>query len=81
MKKEWINPELNQVGVEVTEKVEPIISSSFAVKPLFSWYCPCCTQDSGHIFETDNLAKEDFHNNHLPNCSKYNAETDSCVIS
>ena len=49
--------------------------------PLYGWRCPCCLAKSGYVFKTEEAAREDFRNNHLPNCSKYNSATDSCVIS
>lgn len=81
MRKEWMNPEITELSVKGTEKVEPIIVSTFSMKPLYGWRCPCCLAESGYIFESEAEAREDFRENHLPNCPKYNSVTDSCVIS
>ena len=81
MRKEWMNPELKELALKGTELVEPKISATFSMEPLYGWHCPCCLQDSGYIFETEALAREDYRNNHLPKCPKYNAATDSCKIS
>lgn len=81
MRKEWMNPEITELSVKGTEKVEPIILSTFSMDPLYGWRCPCCLAESGYVFKTEKAAREDFRNNHLPNCPKYNSATDSCVIS
>lgn len=81
MRKEWMNPEIAELSVKGTEKVEPIIVSTFSVQLLLGWECSCCLAESRHIFETEDAAREDFRNNHLPNCPKYNSATDSCVVS
>lgn len=81
MRKEWMNPEITELSVKGTEKVEPIIVSTFSVQLLLGWECSCCLAESRRIFETEDAAREDFRNNHLPNCPKYNSATDSCVVS
>ena len=81
MRKEWMNPEITELSVKKKKKVEPIIVSTFSVQSLCGWKGPCCLAESGYIFETEDAEREDFRNNHLPNCPKYNSATDSCVVS
>lgn len=89
MKKVWENPNLNKLGLKATEAVEPIILIQgvqgeiqiLPMDPLRAWKCPCCHEQSDYIFENDEALKADFHSNHVPNCKKYDATTDSCIIS
>lgn len=81
MRKEWMNPELKELAVKGTAVVEPRIRATLSMEPLYGWHCPCCLQDSGYGFETESEARQDFTNKHLPSCPKYDAATESCVIS
>lgn len=89
MKKVWENPNLSKLGIKSTEAVEPIILiqgqqgqiQTMPLNPLRAWKCPCCHEESEYKFENDEDLRADFKSNHLPVCKKYDATTDSCVIS
>ena len=89
MKKIWEKPNLNKLGVEHTEALEPIIliqgqNDEFETLPLYplrAWKCPCCHEKSEYIFESEADLIADFTVKHVPYCKKYDRITDSCIIS
>ena len=84
MKKEWKSPKFQNLAMQYTEGINPIISCSNSdarIEPSYSWMCPCCGATSPHKFDNDTNANKDFKENHLPKCKSYNYETDSCIIS
>lgn len=81
MKIKWKNPEMCQLGLEGTKKLEPIIIeiAKFSMKPTYIWKCPCCQKISEQDFATKELAEADFYANHEPVCPKYDRVNDRCI--
>ena len=85
MKIKWKNPEMYQLGLEETKKLEPIIINSngevvtFSMNPTYFWKCPCCQKISEKDFETKELAEAGFYENHEQVCPKYDRVNDRCI--
>ena len=85
MKRGWIIPEFNGLGVEFTEAAGPT-ATYFAITPegpgsTYKWQCNCCGAESSEFFATTGLAEADFNANHKNSCPKWNYEVGACAIS
>lgn len=85
MKKKWIVPGFNGLGIEFTKSAGPTATylSMLAGGPGagYKWRCDCCGAESDQFFDTKELAELHFNNNHKNSCPLWNNDVGACAIS
>ena len=85
MKKKWIVPGFNGLGIEFTKSAGPTATylSMLAGGPGagYKWRCDCCGAESDQFFITKELAEIHFNNNHRNSCPLWNYDVGACAIS